>query len=357
MRLAQTARADADLKVSKVAEAITVTASAPAVLETPKVSTNADAQAGRRRFRSAARSATRIQLAPGVNTNTSVRTTRLSSPAPRRTTTSSWSTASSSTRTCAGSRIPSSSRTPSRRRRSSPAAISAEYGRFTGGVVNTITKSGGNEFSGSLRDQITNPRWTSRTPTQIAAEHATLRHFYNKFYEATLGGFVIKDRLWFFGAGRKTKTDTPSSLRAIPGTGGFSNTFDTTGTDKRYEGKLTGQPSPKHNVTSLVPEGQLDHRPPSRSRRLPTTWRSSAAARTRSTSRRSTTTASSRTTCCSKARGRSCSTASAGATARSSPTSCVARSSATAPTATRATTRRRSAACATRKPATTTAGA
>ena len=31
-------------------------------------------------------------------------------------------------------------------------AISAEYGRFTGGVVSTLTKSGGNEFTGSLRD-------------------------------------------------------------------------------------------------------------------------------------------------------------------------------------------------------------
>ena len=29
------------------------------------------------------------------------------------------------------------------------AGISAEYGRFTGGVVNAITKSGGNSFSGS----------------------------------------------------------------------------------------------------------------------------------------------------------------------------------------------------------------
>ena len=31
--------------------------------------------------------------------------------------------------------------------------VSAEYGRFTGGVVNALTKSGGNEFSGSLRSQ------------------------------------------------------------------------------------------------------------------------------------------------------------------------------------------------------------
>ena len=29
--------------------------------------------------------------------------------------------------------------------------ISAEFGRFGGGVVNVITKSGGNDFSGSFR--------------------------------------------------------------------------------------------------------------------------------------------------------------------------------------------------------------
>src|SRR5512134_3187898 len=33
----------------------------------------------------------------------------------------------------------------------STSGISAEYGRFGGGVVNAITKSGGNSFSGSYR--------------------------------------------------------------------------------------------------------------------------------------------------------------------------------------------------------------
>ena len=35
------------------------------------------------------------------------------------------------------------------------AGVSAEYGRFSGGVVNVITKSGGNLFSGSFRDTLT----------------------------------------------------------------------------------------------------------------------------------------------------------------------------------------------------------
>ena len=42
--------------------------------------------------------------------------------------------------------------------------ISAEYGRFTGGVVNAITKSGGNTFSGSYRMNLLNPAWTDETP-------------------------------------------------------------------------------------------------------------------------------------------------------------------------------------------------
>ena len=37
--------------------------------------------------------------------------------------------------------------------------ISAEYGRFSGGVVNVVTKSGGNLFSGSFRDTLNNDNW------------------------------------------------------------------------------------------------------------------------------------------------------------------------------------------------------
>ena len=37
--------------------------------------------------------------------------------------------------------------------------ISAEFGRFSGGVVNVVTKSGGNLFSGSFRDTLNNDNW------------------------------------------------------------------------------------------------------------------------------------------------------------------------------------------------------
>ncbi|HEY6066814.1 MAG TPA: carboxypeptidase regulatory-like domain-containing protein, partial [Thermoanaerobaculia bacterium] len=42
--------------------------------------------------------------------------------------------------------------------------VSAEYGRFTGGIVSAITKSGGNRLSGSFRTSFTNDRWTENDP-------------------------------------------------------------------------------------------------------------------------------------------------------------------------------------------------
>jgi len=56
--------------------------------------------------------------------------------------------------------------------------ISAEYGRFTGGVVSTLTKSGGNEFTGSFRDSMTNPNWTE-TPDFPGAAGTTHDYFFS----------------------------------------------------------------------------------------------------------------------------------------------------------------------------------
>src|SRR5204863_3288790 len=72
--------------------------------------------------------------------------------------------------------------------------VSAEFGRFTGGVVSTITKSGGNDFSGSLRDNLTNPSWTDET--KFAGQVANLDDP-NHQGEGTFGGHILRDRLWF----------------------------------------------------------------------------------------------------------------------------------------------------------------
>ena len=75
--------------------------------------------------------------------------------------------------------------------------ISAEYGRFSGGVVNAITKSGGNKFSGSFRVNLSDPTWSAITPFE--KDHDTTRtSVLNKTYEATAGGPILPDKVWFF---------------------------------------------------------------------------------------------------------------------------------------------------------------
>ena len=115
--------------------------------------------------------------------------------------------------------------------------ISAEYGRFQGGVINAITKSGGNEFTGSFRVNLTNDDWVSETPLSSPATDDI-----NESFEATLGGYLWKDHIWFFGAGRDQESTSTAQLNVtnIP----FVNNFEQT----RYEGKLTGTIADAHTV-------------------------------------------------------------------------------------------------------------
>jgi len=94
------------------------------------------------------------------------------------------------------------------------AGVSAEYGRFGGGVVNVITKSGGNMFSGSFRDTLNNDNWRKMTPYEkspSAGVNAGRDLRIDKVvptYEYTFGGPVKRDRLWFFTAGRLQKQES-----------------------------------------------------------------------------------------------------------------------------------------------------
>src|SRR5262249_36597431 len=121
-------------------------------------------------------------------------------------------------------------------------SVSAEFGRFTGGVVNTITKSGGNLFSGSFRTTLTNDAWSAVSPAgETRVQHVDPR------YEATLGGFLWKDHIWFFGSGRWQDTSTASQTSAP--TGVTPIPFQVGQNEKRYQGKLTLTPVANHTLT------------------------------------------------------------------------------------------------------------
>lgn len=134
----------------------------------------------------------------------------------------------------------------------SVSSISAEYGRFAGGVVNTITKSGGNEVHGSFRDSLTNQSWESETPlTREQTDEL------NNRYEATLGGWLWKDKIWYFLAGRDfEQIGTAQTARTlIP--------FEEGRDQQRYEGKLTLSPFAGHRLTGSfiqIEEDELGNR-------------------------------------------------------------------------------------------------
>src|ERR1700688_2634239 len=72
----------------------------------------------------------------------------------------------------------------------------AEFGRTGGGVVNVITKSGTNNFHGSLFEYQRLEALTANT-----SDGKPLTDFHREQFGGSAGGRIIKDKLFFFGAG------------------------------------------------------------------------------------------------------------------------------------------------------------
>ena len=75
----------------------------------------------------------------------------------------------------------------------------AEYGRATGGIINVITKSGGNEFRGDVFGYFDNDSLQSSSDPTVSTS-GTVEGYTKQDYGFDLGGFLLRDRLWFFAA-------------------------------------------------------------------------------------------------------------------------------------------------------------
>ena len=77
----------------------------------------------------------------------------------------------------------------------------AEYGRSTGAVVNVVTKSGSNEFHGSVWGKVTPGALVAtrdRTPTQSSSIDAETNLAFDSDFGFDLGGPIVKDKVWFY---------------------------------------------------------------------------------------------------------------------------------------------------------------
>ncbi|MHB0970377.1 MAG: TonB-dependent receptor [Thermoanaerobaculia bacterium] len=120
----------------------------------------------------------------------------------------------------------------------------AEYGGYTGGVINGVTKSGGNEFSGGFEYYYQPASWVSDNTPESDDDELKFTNI-----SASVGGRLIKDKLWFFLAGEMwNEVTTPlgaagTSDREIP----------------RYLGKLTYQHNDANRFSVMAEYDKVTH--------------------------------------------------------------------------------------------------
>jgi len=139
-----------------------------------------------------------------------------------------------------------------------------EYGRSTGGAISANTKSGGNEFHGSIFGTWT-PGGLTGPPKQVATINAVINsnvalHNIGDI-GGTLGGYIIKDKLWFFAGVQyaatrysytrsfNTQDSSTGALTAIP-----NSTQRRFGDEHswNYIGKLTFQINQDHRLSASI---------------------------------------------------------------------------------------------------------
>jgi len=158
--------------------------------------------------------------------------------------------------------------------------LNARNGRALGGAVNVVTKTGSNEFAGSIRSVFSRNTWSGLTPYtgyQAATQGGTTNDTLRKEYQVTFNGPIVKDRLWFavgtilkpsqnfdYDLGRPyaasanapvqtRNANVNSVLNAGPAGYAFTK-FDEAAPynqvydDKYYEGKLTGAITSDHTL-------------------------------------------------------------------------------------------------------------
>jgi outer membrane receptor protein involved in Fe transport len=117
----------------------------------------------------------------------------------------------------------------------------AEYGNVTGAVFNVVTRQGTNEFHGDANFYYQSDGLTSRNTTD--AEDWGFPFHREHFRDATfqLSGPILKDKLWFFASYQyQTDAQTPA---------GVDPQFFTDEKAHRVFGKLTWQVSQNHKVS------------------------------------------------------------------------------------------------------------
>lgn len=122
--------------------------------------------------------------------------------------------------------------------------VPAEFGGGRGFVGNIVTKSGGNDFSGSANYYLQTPDMYGDFDTRDTRLFSAKEDKYDA--GVTFGGPIMRDRLWFFTSGqvRENTNEVQLSSEASPTRGVAEYSADR----KNYFGKLTLRPTDNATV-------------------------------------------------------------------------------------------------------------
>jgi hypothetical protein len=97
--------------------------------------------------------------------------------------------------------------------------INARYGGFTGGVINSVTKQGSNDFTGIMRATYTRSSWNAIAPRGLRPTGTQPSQGVDDLarnYTVWLGGPILKDMLWFTFSSKQDPASSNPTVYADP---------------------------------------------------------------------------------------------------------------------------------------------
>jgi hypothetical protein len=127
---------------------------------------------------------------------------------------------------------------------------SAEFGNFMGGIVNASIKSGTNKFHGDVweffrNDKLNANQWENKLNPGSVLARPTVRW---NMYGGTLGGPIIKDKLFFFVDYQGQRFDHPASSSFITVFTNAERSGDFSQISKQLVNPITGAPYPGNQI-------------------------------------------------------------------------------------------------------------
>ena len=115
--------------------------------------------------------------------------------------------------------------------------LNAEYDRNSGGIVTASIVQGTNHFHGDIfefyRDTFLNTNNFYQKTFSGGVRTDTVSPYHQHIFGGTVGGFIFKDKLFFFGAYQGTR-------QRVPGSGGSASVFTSSQLGGNFSTDLTG---------------------------------------------------------------------------------------------------------------------